>query len=129
MFAQFRDADLHFLRVFIGVAESGGLAAAQDRLNVTSSTISTQISNLETRLGFRLCDRGRSGFALTLEGRVVLDAAYKMFNHMGNFLNTVEAMRGNLVGTLKVALLDNMVQNTAFSLSDALTKLKQEQPC
>lgn len=128
MLKQVRDADLHLLRVFVAVVECGGLAAAQERLNVASSTISTQISSLETRLGFRLCERGRAGFSLTNEGRVVLEASYKLFKDLGEFLSTVEGMKGNLVGTVSIVLLDNMVQNPAFRLSDALARLKKDQP-
>jgi DNA-binding transcriptional LysR family regulator len=128
MLKQVRDADLHLLRVFVAVVECGGLSAAQERLNVASSTISTQISSLETRLGFRLCERGRAGFSLTNEGQVVLDSAYKLFKDLGEFLSTVEAMKGNLVGTISIVLLDNMVQNPAFKLSSALATLKKNQP-
>ena len=62
------NADLHLLRVFLSVVESGGFSKAQIALNVSQSTISTQMIDLETRLGMRLCRRGRSGFALTEEG-------------------------------------------------------------
>jgi DNA-binding transcriptional LysR family regulator len=68
---QTRDADIHLLRVFAQVAESGGLSAAQERRNVAPSTISTQISSLEERLGFPICLRGRAGFSLTPKGKIV----------------------------------------------------------
>ncbi|MFW8641943.1 LysR family transcriptional regulator [Rhizobium beringeri] len=52
--------DLHLLRVFVAVTEAGGFSAAQLTLNVSQSTISTQMSDLEARLGLKLCRRGRS---------------------------------------------------------------------
>ena len=128
MLRQVRDADLHLLRVFAAVAESGGLSAAQERLNVAASTISTQISTLESRLGFRLCERGRAGFSLTSEGQIVLESAYKLFRNLGEFLHTVEAMKGNLVGVLRIVLLDNIVQNPALKLSEALAFFSRRQP-
>ena len=47
--------DLHHLEVFMTVADQGGFSAAQVTLNVGQSTISRQMSELEERLGMRLC--------------------------------------------------------------------------
>jgi DNA-binding transcriptional LysR family regulator len=48
---QLSDIDLRLLRVFIAVTESGGFTAAEIKLNINRSTISTHISDLEARLG------------------------------------------------------------------------------
>ena len=128
MLKRVRDVDLHLLRVFVAVAESGGVAAAQHSLNVAPSTISTQLSNLEDRLGFRLCERGRMGFSLTDEGKVVLEAAYQMFRDLRKFLDTMEALKGNLAGTLRIVLLDSAVQNPQMNLDDAISLVKDRHP-
>lgn len=128
MLKQVRDADIHLLRVFVAVAESGGFAAAQDRLNVAASTISTQISNLETRLGFRLCDRGRAGFALTNQGEIVLTSTYKLLRDLGEFVSTVEAAQEDLVGVIRIYLIDNILSHPEFRLADALRTLRTEHP-
>ena len=65
MLNQLSDLDLRLIRVFLSVLDAGGISAAQTALNVSQSTISTQLATLETRLGFRLCERGRAGFRLT----------------------------------------------------------------
>jgi DNA-binding transcriptional LysR family regulator len=39
------------------------------------AAISKQISDLEIRIGMRLCTRGREGFHLTEEGRLVYQAS------------------------------------------------------
>ena len=62
MLGRLSDLDLRLVRVFLAVVDASGVSAAQMTLNVGSSTISTQLATLETRLGFRLCDRGRGGF-------------------------------------------------------------------
>lgn len=128
MIKHVQDADLHLLRVFVSVVECGGLTAAQDRLNVASSTISTQISNLETRLGFRLCKRGRGGFNLTPEGSVVLEAAYRLFGGLGEFVETVDSLRGQSSGTLRLVLLDSSIGNPAFRLAETLAEARTEMP-
>ena len=58
------DVDLKLLRVFATIVKCGGFSAAQAALNAGQSTISEQMSHLETRLGVKLCQRGRSGFRL-----------------------------------------------------------------
>ncbi|WP_172330702.1 LysR family transcriptional regulator [Mangrovicoccus sp. HB161399] len=128
MLKKVRDADIHLLRVFVAVAESGGFAAAQDRLNVAASTISTQISNLEIRLGFRLCERGRSGFALTDQGEVVLQSTYKLLRDLGDFINRIEATQDDLVGTVRIALLDDILTNPRAHLTRALHRLRADHP-
>lgn len=125
---QVRDADIHLLRVFVAVAECGGFAAAQDRLNVAASTISTQISNLETRLGFRLCERGRSGFALTSQGEIVLTSTYKLLRDLGSFVNTIEATQDDLVGSVRVYLIDNILAHPECRMSEAFAYLRDENP-
>lgn len=128
MLSRVRDADIHLLRVFVAVAESGGFAAAQDRLNVAASTISTQISNLETRLGFRLCARGRSGFALTDQGEIVLTSTYKLLRDLGDFVSTIEATQDDLVGTVRLLLIDNILTHPDCRLHEAVGCLRREYP-
>jgi DNA-binding transcriptional LysR family regulator len=41
------DIDLRLLRVFTTIVESGGLAGAQVTLNLSQSTVSTQLAELE----------------------------------------------------------------------------------
>ena len=54
-----QDIDLRLLRLFITVVQTGGFTAAANQRNVGRPTISTQMADLETRLGMRLCERGR----------------------------------------------------------------------
>ena len=95
-------ADLHLLAVFMAVVECGGFAAAQVALNVSQSTISRQIGDLEKRLGMRLCKRGRSGFRLTDKGRIVCEACQHLSMALESFRTTVGALRGELVGDLSI---------------------------
>lgn len=60
--AQVSDFDIRLLRIFRSVVESGGFSAAETVLGIGRSAISQQMSDLEQRLGLRLCQRGRAGF-------------------------------------------------------------------
>lgn len=113
-------ADLHLLAVFMTVVECGGFAAAQVALNVGQSTVSRQIGDLESRLGMRLCQRGRVGFRLTDKGRVVYEACQNLSTALDGFRAVVGALRGQLVGDLSIAVIDNWATESGRPLADVL---------
>ncbi len=117
--------DLRLLRVFNTVVESGGFSAAQVELNVSQSTISTQMADLEARLGTRLCRRGRAGFSLTDSGRRVYQASQRLFRAVDAFSSDVGAMRGRLEGDLHIGAIDNMISNPDCRLHHAIARFKR----
>ena len=112
--------DIRLLRVFMTVVECGGFSAAQIALNVGQSTISTQMSDLESRLGMRLCRRGRSGFALTEDGKFVYESAKSLFRSIDQFTSAVNGARGGLSGELRIAFADVLYRNPDFRLAQAI---------
>lgn len=121
-------AELRWLRVFIVVVESKGLSAAQAVLNVSTSTISRHITDLEIRLGMRLCQRGRAGFRVTDKGEIVYHAAKKMFLSMNEFEETVSGARGHLVGHLALGVVDSWIANDSAPIVEALSKFNKAAP-
>lgn len=61
--------DVELLRTFIEIMETGHFVRAAERLNVTQSTVSARVKELEARLGRPLFVRGRSRAVLTAAGR------------------------------------------------------------
>jgi DNA-binding transcriptional LysR family regulator len=118
------NTDLHLLRVFVTVARCEGFSAAQAELNVSQSTISKHISDLESRLGLTLCRRGRTGFALTPEGEEVLDACTTLFSRLEEFRTSVGSITGEFVGELVVAVNDANVTHDEFLLHKAIERFK-----
>ena len=51
------------------VAEARSLAGASEKLHVNTSTVFRRLGTLEARLGARLFERKRGGYALTPAGR------------------------------------------------------------
>ena len=100
------DVELRLLRIFVTVADAGGFAAAQAALNLGASTVSTQMAQLERRLGVRLCERGRAGFRLTEKGRAVYDAARRLLDAVEAFRGEASSLDARLAGDLRVGLLD-----------------------
>lgn len=114
------DIDLRLLRVFVAVAEAKGFAAAEAYLNVSTSTISVHISNLENRLGIRLCERGRSGFKLTDRGRIVFEETKSMLKSLDDFAGTLATVKSRLAGRLAIGMVDALVDHPSFPISKAL---------
>jgi len=122
---QLDPSDIRLLRVFRKVVECEGFSNAQAELNVSASTISTQMSTLESRLGMRLCDRGRVGFRLTDKGRRVYAAALRLEEAVDAFRSDVGELRGKLVGELHVGTVDSTVTHADARLHDALARFNR----
>lgn len=122
---QLAGTDLRLLRVFDAVVRHRGFAAAQAELNVSQSTISTQITALEERLGVTLCRRGRAGFRLTQKGEIVHAAVVKLIAATEEFVTETAALRGTLSGTLRIGLVDHVVTDPNFRLPEAIAALER----
>ena len=110
------------------VAEAGGFSQAQIALNVSQSTISTQMIDLETRLGMRLCRRGRAGFALTDDGKQVYKFAKDLVQDCDEFVGNVNRIRGDLNGELRIATADSLLGKSEFPLEVVLAELREAMP-
>ncbi|ATJ82090.1 LysR family transcriptional regulator [Halomonas beimenensis] len=122
------DFDIRLLRVFKAVAECGGFAAAEGRLGIGRSAISLHMNDLERRLGLKLCRRGRGGFALTEEGREVLEAARRLLAGLEAFRTEVNALHESLRGELDIGVTDTLVSLPQMRVSHALAELKARGP-
>lgn len=114
------NVDLRLLKVFLAVVNHGGFSAAQSELNISQPSISSRMSQLESRLGVHLCERGRSGFKLTREGEEVYRAATRLFDALEQFRSDVGSTRGQLIGNLHIAIVDAVLTNTACRLDEAI---------
>ena len=70
----------HHLRYFREVAREGNLTRAAARLNLSQSALSSQIRQLEDRLGHALFDRVGRRLELTEAGGIALDHANRIFD-------------------------------------------------
>ncbi|TWC33227.1 LysR family transcriptional regulator [Pseudomonas sp. SJZ079] len=125
MLSQVRDLDLQLLRLFVTVVESGGFSAAQGDLGIGQSTISTQMAKLETRLGFRLCERGKAGFRLTPKGEQVLLATHRLFAALETFKGEAQGMADKLLGTLSIGLSEALDAQVLNRIGAAIGRFRQ----
>ncbi|MDA8747527.1 LysR family transcriptional regulator [Litoreibacter sp.] len=122
------DVDIRLLEVFKTVAACGGFTAAEFELNVGRSTISKHISDLETRLGFKLCHRGPAGFSLTSDGEYVLDAAVDLFLSLDRFQDKIDEAHTDFSGKLRIACLDHSSSNPEAKVFDAIRLFRDAAP-
>jgi len=120
------NVDLRLLRVFRGVVEAGGFSAAETTLNLDRSTISLYMNRLETRLGVRLCNRGRAGFSLTQRGKVIFEATQRVLSTLEEFRAEVGAVRARLIGELTIGVVDTTVTDPASNLTVVLSKFREQ---
>ena len=121
---QIQDVDLKLLRVFIAIVECGGLSAAEARLNIGRSTISSHLADLEIRLGVKLCSRGRAGFELTEAGQITYQASLELLQQCETFMSTIATSKDSLSGRLSISTIDTTINDPRCRLSDAISQLK-----
>lgn len=119
---QLHDVDLKLLRVFVEVVKCGGFSAAQAALNSSQSTISEQMTALETRLGMKLCERGRSGFRLTDQGQATYAATQRLMLAVDTFCTDTSALKQRISGRLYLGVIDNTITDTGAPLPRALQR-------
>lgn len=122
------DIDLRLLRVFKAVADCGGMAAAELELNISVSTISRHIKDLEERLGLVLCRRGRGGFALSEDGVKIYAAAEQLLMATESFRTTLHGLHGGAGGELHVAIFEKTASNPEARLAEAIGMFRDEAP-
>ena len=86
--------DLRLLRIFAAVVRHQGFAAAQQELNLSTSAISTYMSQLENQLGIVLCHRGRGGFSLTSKGELFHQETLRILGELEGFERYALALKG-----------------------------------
>ncbi|MCC4265110.1 LysR family transcriptional regulator [Oceanimonas baumannii] len=125
---QISDFELKLLKVFRTVVACGGFAAAEVALGISRAAISMQMSDLEKRLGVKLCQRGRAGFSLTDEGKRVLEASDRLFGAVEHFRSELNELHQHLQGTLVIGITDNLVSHPGMKITHGLAALKARGP-
>ena len=120
--------DLRLLRIFATLVEARGFADAQIALNMSQSTLSTHLAALERKLGGQLCERGRRGFRLTQFGEATYASTKQLFADIDAFANRIGERTGELVGRLRVGIVDGVATNPALGLQTAIGRFMERGP-
>jgi len=90
------------LEVFVALVEQGSFTRAARHLELSQSTVSGHVADLERRLGVRLVERDRSGVRTTAPGKALLRPAREVLQAERNARMAVQELAGLLRGSLVV---------------------------
>lgn len=121
-------SDIKLIRIFVSVVRNKGFANAQQELNLSTSAISTYMTQLEQIVGFKLCERGRGGFSLTQKGEMFLQEAKRILHELENFSRHTAQIKGELTGTLRIGMLDSMVTDQNIPLDQIISLFSKQNP-
>lgn len=128
MLVNLTDVDLRMLRIFCAIVDAGGFTAAQVPLNTSLSRLSVLVRDLEVRLGYSLCKRGKSGFQLTEEGEETYAAAQELFANIGHFRQRTAVLSGRHRELLRIGTVDSLITLEHSPVPAAIAQLRAAQP-
>jgi DNA-binding transcriptional LysR family regulator len=97
-----RELEIEDLRIFVEVADAGGVSSAALRLGISKSMVSRRITQLEAELGAQLLARTTRGIALTEAGATFREYAARISAELDLARETI-LPAGELRGRIRVA--------------------------
>lgn len=94
---------LEGVSAFVGVAETGSITAAAQRLGLAKSVVSERLAELEHRLGAQLVQRTTRRSSLTENGRTFLARARRLLAEAEDAVAELAQRGGELVGPLRLS--------------------------
>jgi DNA-binding transcriptional LysR family regulator len=95
-------------RIVRAIAESQSLYGAAERLGLNHSTMFRRLAALETRLGFKLFERDRSGYRPTAAGEDMVSLATLMGDTIAEFERRVGSQDLQLTGQVRLSTADSI---------------------
>lgn len=96
--------ELRDLKALVSIAEIGSISGAAHKLNLTQPGLSALLRRLEAELGVRIVNRHSRGVALTVEGKYLLERAYRILNDVAETSSAMSEIAEELVGTVRIGL-------------------------
>ena len=95
--------NLHQLKVFCTVAETGSFSVAAEKLYITQPAVTFQIKNFEEYYQLKFFDRMGKKIVLTEEGKVVFDIALRILALQREAEELIRDLKGLSRGTVRIA--------------------------
>jgi DNA-binding transcriptional LysR family regulator len=112
------------ISTFVKIAETGGFASAARKLGVSPSTVTTQIHDLEDRLGVRLLNRSTRKVSLTEIGKAYYERCMHILADMDEADTAVQAMHTKPSGVLRL----NVSVSIPFFVAPVITEFTSLNP-
>ncbi len=120
-----RNLDWNLLKYFVQIAQSGGIGAAADSLNISQPSVSVALRRLEEQLGAQLCIRTRKGIQLTGAGKLMLAHCELIVDRLSGAPGELRASTGMVGGSV---LLKTISHVYAPGLDAGLVAFKANHP-
>lgn len=118
--------ELRHIRYFLAIVEHSSFTRAAHLVNVTQSTLSHQIHQLENEIGYRLFDRVGRSVTLTKAGKAFLPGATRALSEINSAIRSVKDAAGELSGEVRL-----LIGTHAFALAilpNCLEQFRSEEP-
>ena len=102
--------NMHQLRVFCEVAETGSFSAASEKLHLTQPAVTLQVKNLEEYYQLKFFERTGKKVLLTEEGKVLFDIAGRILDLDRQAEEVIADLKGLSRGSVRIG--------TSFSFAD-----------
>jgi DNA-binding transcriptional LysR family regulator len=99
--------ELRHLRYFVAVGEDEHFGRAAERLRVAQPALSRQVQDLEREIGFKLFDRLSRGVKLTSAGKLFLEDARRILQHVNDAIERARRVAHGQSGVLRVGFTEN----------------------
>lgn len=103
--------DWNLLKNFQEIVHARGITAAANAGWHKQSTVSLALQRLESILGSRLCHRGRRGFELTDEGRILYEYIRKACDNIDEAESAIANSKDNISGEIRICVISNFSSN------------------
>lgn len=113
------------IRYFAAIAELGSLSGAAKQLNVTPSSITVGIHDLEEGLACKLFERHARGMELTVKGRQFLRHARNILDSVADARRSLEEDAAPVKGTLNLGVTTLVA---GYVLAELLARYRQAFP-
>lgn len=113
------------MQYLVALHENGHFGRAADSCNVTQSTLSAGIRELETLLGQTLVERTRRVVRFTALGNAIVEKAHRVLREAEELAEMAAAASAPLVGELRMSVIPTIAP---FLLPGLLPRLRQERP-
>ncbi|SEK67678.1 LysR family transcriptional regulator [Pacificibacter marinus] len=118
------------IEVFLAAAEDGSVSVAAKRLGTSPSSVSQQISNLETALGTELLNRRERPMTLTPAGRILRRRAQTILSEASRARSEITGLDLSQLGSLRLGMVEDFEASVTpmllSDMADTLTRTRFE---
>ena len=117
--------EIHQLRYFLAVVQTGSFTAAADVCHVSQPSLSSQVAKLEDEVGGSLLERRRSGARLTARGRLFQPRAFEALRQLEEAKREFAELDGLRQGEVTLGCLPT---TGAYLLPPLLKEFRKRHP-